>query len=414
MNLATYNRDKWDELILTMILLVNAGFFDLAFFPKKFFALSLIPIVYYSIIYRNKQLMFARNVHSFFIFLLISCISSKFNRSQGFIYSFSTDMFLNLCSIYIYFYVAGKRIPLKMLRKVILNLFWTFCFLYIIQYLIYPLQLLKFNDVTSEISRFKLSGQIIVSLGYFICLNKFKIGVKYKVGLIMALLLYLLMGFRTFFFFIVFPTIFLLMRKGITAAELLKYAWAGTLVLVILSFTPLFQQRVNEMIEKQKTDTFNNEDYVRVIELKYYLTEHFKNRYEVLFGSGIPSYHSNYGKKYIYFAGDTDVQYNYVRAGWIDLGLFGLSCIIGIITVFILLWMLYKAIRLPQLSSNINVPCTIVFLVLVSFTTMEIYRMGSFIYVGLLLYMAEKGYLEYKYGKLLLLLMVYNRRRIRE
>ena len=382
-----------DIILLTIILLVNTNLFDSIFLPSKFFVLSLVPIAYYTVKYHNLRLRFRWYIYIFFAFLLIDCMSSYYNRGQSVFQTVSTDMFLNLCSIFVYFYVAGKKISIGALESIILKLFAVFSIIYIIQYIIYPAQIVNFSDTTSDVMRFKLRGQVVLTIGYFLCLSRcWRTGSPfYFFGVCVALFIFLLLGYRSFLFFLFFLTFFFLRKLGMKMIHFFRLTVVIAIGLLFLSFTPIFQQRVNEFVTKQKTETFSNEDYVRVYELNFYLTEHFQNTSELLFGTGIPNYYSDYGLRYIYVKDDPLYRDNYVRAGWLDLGLFGLACIIGFFTVSVLLFLLYKAITLRQPLPMLYIPYLLVFLIVVSLATTEIYRPGSFIFIGILLYMSERG-----------------------
>lgn len=41
------------------------------------------------------------------------------------------------------------------------------------------------------------------------------------------------------------------------------------------------------MIERNATDNFSNDDYVRIVNFNYFINEHFNNTIEWLLGTGI-------------------------------------------------------------------------------------------------------------------------------
>ena len=127
-----------------------------------------------------------------------------------------------------------------------------------------------------------------------------------------------------------------LIKKTSTA----KYIIIFAILAVILYQIPLVQNSLGNMMERQAEGaSFNNKDYIRLVQFDYFTQHHFKSYLEYFFGSGVPNPRSSYGAPF--YNVDTYIgPYN----GWRDWGLVGLSWIIGLPTVIFLLVPVFRII----------------------------------------------------------------------
>lgn len=109
------------------------------------------------------------------------------------------------------------------------------------------------------------------------------------------LIIFFLYGFRTFIFSVIISSLILIYKyKGFKAIgkAIITFSILGACLYTV----PIVKDRLNVMLEKQKTETFTNEDYIRTLCFNYYTTEHFKNNIEYILGSGYPNLESRFGK----------------------------------------------------------------------------------------------------------------------
>jgi hypothetical protein len=142
----------------------------------------------------------------------------------------------------------------------------------------------------------------------------------------------------------------------------------------------------------ETNQTFENENYIRWKELDYYWNEQFTRPAEKVFGGGVPTdRESKYANTIYGYAYDK-------RLFWDDLGLVGLSMIIGIpaVTLLVLLYLVcIWRCKEPELQ-YIRVTLAVVLLASL-FTNSEVYRQGNLLLLTLFLYIEYKYHIEKAY-----------------
>lgn len=382
-----------NTLLLIYILLLT-NFFGLTSLP---YSILLITTFIFSIGAFKKNLLFKKNIILIFLLLFLNFISSYIYREQNFYESFTA--FPHIWFLFLYFFLHNQKIGIEQIEKISISVSLIFCVCYAIQLIIFPT--IIFNGaktalryyINGDIPRFRLEGQLFVFLGYFLSLNKYLMYNRQKYLLYMSIFMIIVfaLGFRTFLLAIFISSIILCYRYD-KCKKIISKIIPISILLIFILFTPFVQNRVAEMSERQKTETFSNQDYIRVTCYEYYTTEHFKNGIEYFLGSGYPNPNSSYGqeiksleeRKFIY---------------WVDLGLIGLSWMIGIPTVICILFYSFRIIFLKTPKKYLYCSSFFIFLIISSFTTGEMYRFGAFIPQAIVLYIFGKQ--KYEKGTLL-------------
>jgi hypothetical protein len=240
--------------------------------------------------------------------------------------------------------------------------------------------------------RIRMYAQGFCSLGYFFGLNKL-IMKKNPVYLLLALLCFtiiILMGFRTMSIMIVVISLLLIIRLTGLNKKMLIYIGLIIVSFYSLSLTPVFSPIIDRMNERNQTDNFSNEDYIRIKEWEYYTGEHFNNSIEYFFGSGLPAFKK--GKYGPYMV-------SLLREGltYVDLGLLSLSWMIGVIPVLVMILYSTKVIRIQVDKNYYYVGHWFIYLLSISLTTFEFARFGNFVVQAFGLYIIEKASLTSNY-----------------
>ncbi|WP_108821331.1 hypothetical protein [Dysgonomonas sp. Marseille-P4361] len=358
--------------------------------PAPINLLTLAVALVYSLNVFKKKALFKKGITLLFIGIIINAISAKYFRDQDMLQTLSATG--NVFYILLYFFFLKIDCSLKDCEKIILILGYVFCFCYIIQYIVYPFPL--FDGATfsyTEDVRIRLTGQAILFLSYFYALNKFLIkpNIKYAVLIILSGIVVLLMGFRVMLFLLFILSLFLIYKiNGLTLRSLLYIFLAGICVFILLQI-PEFQDKVLAILERQEKDNFDNEDYVRILNINYYLNEHFHSGWEMFFGSGTPNDSSEYGIYMKNIAKNDGYIYE-------DIGLWGLSWVMGIIPIFAMLLYSIKAIRLKKMIEYKYLSLFFLFLILSSILSSEFFRTGNFVIQAFALYIIDKHTNEIK------------------
>lgn len=318
----------------------------------------------------------------FNLFVLISCIYSDITKGQSFIRTV-----VNSCQYWgllFYFALSYYRPSIAQCKKILFTLAYIFCICYIIQWIIYPTVLFSGveaeDKVNVEIFRMRMSGSILCYILYFEGINRFLINKKkqYLLYSIVGFIPILIMGFRSLIFCTLLGTLIMIPVITKKISKTIIYITLGFIISGLsYLFIPIVNEKVNEMLLRQETDNFNNDDYIRIISYNYFM-ENFSNT-DKFWGCGVPDTQSNFGKEIF------DLQEKGLYLS--DLGLIGLSIMIGLPAVIILSIIIFKCIINCKDINLQFIRFTLLTIFISSiFTSMEIYRSGNFIIIALILY----------------------------
>lgn len=336
--------------------------------------------------------LFSTYIWMVYFFMFLSAISSYVYRGQTISQSFSAEPTL----LYLLFYFVLKRYHMTIIQieKIIYISSLLFVISYIIQYMIYPIAIFSGAAVVNpEIDdvRFRLIGQGLASVGLFMGFNKYIINrnKRYLCLFLGAVFVIVLLGFRTMMACSIFFLIWMYVRiKGFNFKNLC-YLFLGGIVFICLLNIPVFYEKIIFMIERNVTDNFSNDDYVRIVNFNYFINEHFNNTIEWLLGTGIPNEHSSYG---FYMLSELALR----QITYVDWGLLGLSWTAGIGTVVVMIMYSVRAITLKVDNSYFYINVWFMYMLMISITTMEFYREGNLAIQAILLYLVEMTYTEKK------------------
>jgi len=373
--------DKIKVLILILITLILLDFFGGYGRGQTVIIFFLIPFIFFE--YHNISI-FKRYIMIFMFGLFLSMLSSQYFRGQKIMTSL--PVYTDLFAIIYYFFVKSLNPKIEILEKVLLVLIILFIGIYIISYFTYPdgifsrIFIGEQRDYGEDV-RIRIMGQGLASLGYFFALNKLLLqkrkNVLYIAILFACALIIFLMGFRTILAFLVPFTIYLVYKCYGFSGRLLRMSILSIIAIIIFINIPIIDEKINFILDRNKNENFQNEDYVRIAQFIYFTHDHFKNGIEYMLGSGLPQLGneefnikaSQYG---IYMQGLVDNGIN-----WVDFGLLSMSWMVGLLPIVTLIAYCIKAIRLNVRKEYLYVGIWFLFLVIISFTTMEAIRPGN-------------------------------------
>ena len=370
-----------------LILLMCFNFFNFVYnpLPGSFSKLAILGIGMIPLItMHNQNIPFKRAFIISFIFLILSCISGYIYRGQSIIHSFIAS-----CVIYgFYSYFAFWKYKLTLLEceKILAYLSIAYSIAYIVQYAIYPTLLFDTQAMSEDAnnSRLRIQGTALASIGFCYFFNKSLLLKKrlFVISAIICALPLLLMGFRTIMGAMALSSLYVLIKiKGLSFKLVLPVLFILTAFFIFLQ-TDNGIAMMNGVIERQETDNFDNEDYVRILGLNYYMNDHFKSFIEMLLGSGM------------YYEGSScEVLQESLEAygiRWNDWGILGLSFYNGIFCVLPLLFCLVKCLFIKINDDNLYLHSWIIFMLLCSITTAEFLRQGNSVIIALAIYMTIK------------------------
>lgn len=391
------NRSTSKVVRIVFLVLVFLVFFNLnILIPVKRSLLDyplLIAIVLLTIGHYNFKTQYSKTIIIYAIFVLISCLYSYFANEQTFFMVVGHSY--KYLAILFFFYLTASKLTSKEAERVLLIISITCCCCYIIQWLIYPTILFQGAEgdkanISTSYYRVRIPGSITCYSLFLYGFNKFLMrnSIKYILYSALGLLPIIIQGFRTLTvlslisFFLMIPFV-----KKSTSKTIL-YGLLGCVFSLAFLQIPIVQSKIAEMENRQKENqTFSNDDYIRIREFDYYWNEQFKNPVEKILGGGVPT---DPKSKY-----DKDIHGVAYSKGlfWDDLGLVGLSMIIGIPAVMLLISMYSICIWKYKELNYQYLRFTLIIVLLGSFTTAELFREGNLLILSLYLY------IEYKYHK---------------
>ncbi len=380
-----------NRALLIFLLLSSIHFWRFIYIPSNFFnltdvfALLILGFSTLKVIQADSQ-RFKNAIIIFFIGLIVNIFSAYIHQDQSI-----RDSFLAFGSYYFilfYFYLHYNNVNRAFLERLILIMAISYSAFYIIQYIAFPSWI--FNVATMHRGRgtirILIEGNGFLVLGYFLSLNRYVMNrqIKYLLFSLGFFTILLLGGFRTMIFAVTLLSGFLLIK-------LIRYSIFNYVLIFIAAILiiGLFQFEgtstiLNEMIRTTTTQIAEGKEYIRLIEFDYFFYKYPKSISYFLIGGGIPGGTSTYGYFMRYIAGNYGLY-------WVDLGILGFYIIIGLPALIGLLWYSIKAIFTKVPSDMIYLNIYFAYLLLVSFTTMEIYRNGIFAVQALVLYLIDKS-----------------------
>lgn len=383
-----------------LLYLVLLGFFGLDIInygAMDYVYLSLVLFAAYPAIQLKNS--YSPIIKWYVAFVFISCLYSwLFNHQNLFLVTGRSYDYFALLS---FFLLLQSDLSSKEIIKVLEMLALTFCIGYIIQWLVYPTLIFSMADVNSDEEtgryRARMVGSILCYFLLIFSVNKLllKRGWKYILYGILGFIPIILQGFRSMVsltFFAVFAMIPFVLRSG---KKTIFYSLLGLGVALIAVSNSLVKSKIEEMEHRQERgQVFENEDYIRLLSLDYYWNQQFTKPYEKFIGAGRPADSKSKYAKEIKAAKE---NYHFF---WSDLGLVGLSMIIGVPAVLLLVLMYIRCIwrcKDPQIQF---VRFTF-FIVLAGslLVNAELYRKGNILLLSLFLYLEYKYNMELKQAK---------------
>jgi hypothetical protein len=378
------------KIIIILLILCSIHFWGLIYIPIDFYNITntislLILGISFLKIMRKKGLRFKNAIILFFVGLVLNIISAYVNQGQH-----PWQTFLGFGSFYFilfYFFLHTIQISRKFIESIILIFAILYSVLYIIQVSVYPN--LIFRDIPLEdrgTLRLLIEGNGFLMLAYFLMLNRYLLNFRF-INILFALFFFVILfmgGFRTLTFGALFISIMMFYRLTRLSAQSISL-----MVFLILLFVGIFQLKLTSdilgyMVNSTEEHLEQGNSYIRILEFDYFLNKYPENGSIYVFGGGLPVGNGSYSRTMEF----TKQQYGYF---WDDLGIIGFYIVIGVVALLGLLWYAIKAIFIKIPPGRFYLNFYFLYLLIVSFTTMEIYRTGIFAVEAIVLYLIDEA-----------------------
>lgn len=386
------NNNYYKVLALIMLL---TGCFGIVFLSAYAFQ-YVFTFILFLFVYIGRHISFSykKLLILYTIFVLLSCLySGVFNEQNVLKTIVASYPSLGILSIFGISYLSlDKKGAHKLLETICL----LFCMSYVIQWLVYPIQIFAGSmdevNINDEEFRMRMPCSICAYLLFFYGVERllYQFKTKYLFYSALGFFPILTMGFRSLTVLSVFMAILMVVSASRNIGKAVLVLIAFSLIGFVTYHVPYVKYKVNEMMERQNNNqTFNNSDYIRYVEYEYFTEQVFVKPGERFIGAGYPvmDNQTKYGQT-MYNASYRNSLY------WVDLGLVGLSFMIGIPAVIILVCVIILCcIRCGERYLRFIRFSLLTILLGSIITSMELFRSGNLILVGFLLYY------EYLYHK---------------
>ena len=292
-----------NNLILIFIILCSASFYQLSFLGsvQTIVELAGIGVIVFLIaihgIYSDQKTIphhFTVPIALIILSLVTSTFMAKYGRDQDFWQTIYAQR--DIYYYFLYFLLHQMKIKTKDMETIFYGLGIVYVILYLLQYFLYPTiisdGIVLWDRGTVRIyiygsAYFNIS--FLMALQYFLRTNKF----KYLFLLLVFFVIFVLTGGRLDLVIVLFITIlFVIFDKKVKSRLFMALLGITGIALLFIIFQNIFES----IVTQSHSDMGKGENYVRILAMKYYLTDFFKHPLAYLTGNGMGYHHSEYGR----------------------------------------------------------------------------------------------------------------------
>ncbi len=340
---------------------------------------TILILVLISIGCYKKKLPFNNFLIAIAICLLVNFLLCNYYRGQEIFTTLKGTSSILLLFLYWFFY--RWKIDIQTWEKYIYNICLVFCICYMIQYLTFPKIIFGGQIRTySEEARVSIYGQGLASLSVLYGINKFIVhhSLKYIALCLLGLFAVFGCGYRSIVLSLVISICLMLVFGGFSKKKIFSFFSVALLLYFFIQNVDFVQQQIGNMTARNESMKEQGlEDNIRYVNFLFHYTSYFKSPIELIFGSGMPYKGSQYNS-FI----DKMNEYHYYYQ---DLGLIGLSWMIGIPTVLLMVCYSIKIFRTKLPMEYLYIRIYFIQILLSSITAHEFYFQLNFVVQAILM-----------------------------
>lgn len=397
------------------VLLILLFFFRLDIIPfeeysggSRFLALLLL----FFLIFKKGNIFkvqnyFNKELKLYLGFILLNCLTCYFFRGQSVFLSIQSWQTFFL--ILLYPLLMSRSCTLSLLENILFIFFVIIVISYIIQYIFidYNIFLLDVNRFQLGIDyRLRIFSDGILYLGSLFCWNKFicKGKALYFFLFFISIVLIFLQGYRILLFASSICYMLLYFRIKGMSMQIVMIALLGVIAVNFAQDIPVVANRIEDITGRNELVESSVEDYIRIRDIEYTYSNHFKNNLELLCGSGMTILSFNTDdltgiteinkpkSEYARYMTELFVVDHYI---YIDLGIFGLSWMAGIPFVLVLLFIMYRVLRLKVETEYYYCGMFMILCFIGGFTNALIYKHHNMIWLAIILCIVDLAHRSY-------------------
>lgn len=398
-----------NALVISLFLLYLFQFFHLSIYPYeafgrgRAFVFFLLPIL---LLYR-KNILGSNFIGKklFFLYFLLMClniISCYYFREQSPLVSLFA--WTNLLYVFYYFTFRTWNQSIVVWERVIEYVYVVLLVLFALKNAFIDWDFIVTDLIEERLEvekRVRIFSDAFLELGFLFSLNKYLVFRKTRFLLytLLGALFIFLQGFRIMIFVGAIVSFFMIIRVYKLSLRSVLTVIFTTSFIVSIALTvamqmPIVRDRLEELIDRNEESNFNNEDYVRVIDINFTYSDFFKNNVELVLGAGRTSvinlYYTNdkveYSSKYSKYRSMLATYNHYYPA---DLGFLGLSWESGIpftiVTIILFLYLLKFKVEKEYFYAG----CYGLFMILIGGTNAQGYYHSNMVCLALVYTIVE-------------------------
>ena len=391
---STY-RNRGNErtyVISFLLLIVLTRFFEFHYIPyRPLFYVNIFCLLYF--FFQSKQDDYKNKLWIGVIWLMVlgSILYSHFVLGQPLTEVAEVSYFaMGLASFCVF---NSLRLSYKDSIKLVKTFSILFCVCYLVQKAIYPTVL--FSGAKDDVSisddyfRMRMACSACSYCLFFYGLNDYMINRKSTSLLysLLGLMPFMIMGFRSLVSLSLLFAVYIFVWhywKSKSKSQFIIYSFFLLLFVYFIIQMPVVKEKYEEMMDRQNSEqTFDNEDYVRYVSLAYYTDVTTKT--EMVIGGGVPLIPKSLTSRNHYVS--KFCKGYQMNLYWNDLGLIGFGFIFGFPSVILISFLVFRTSIRCKEQQLLFIRATLLTIYLGSiFTSQELYRVGNFLFIGLLMY----------------------------
>lgn len=301
---------------------------------------------------RNNKLLCNKLLLYYGLFIALNCITCYIFRGQSVIVTIQA--WAPFLIIYLYPIMRTWNLSLEDWQKIIVALFIYYAIGYILQYIFNTTMIMYMSSTWEKFlreRRIRIFSESILYIGTLLFWNKYllKKKVLFLLLFVLGFILIFLTRFRLIILTLPIVLLYIYFKINGFSWRIISFFIAIVLTINVASHIPIVQETIDEMLERNESQSLDNDHYARVVGLDYFTRNHFKNNTEYILGSGMTVLAVDADKQEVH---KTPSEYSkemsrlgaYSHLFTVDWGLLGLSWVAGIPFVSILILILFKII----------------------------------------------------------------------
>ncbi len=294
------------RMLIISIFVLASSFYTLIFIPeplRNIGEMAGIGIIIFVLLFQQlsgyktgEKQHFKKEIYLLLLAAFFSMFMANAFHNQPFTITLIAQRYIYF--FFFYFFLHTIKPEIEDLEKLFLPLAFVYVFLYLTQYMVYPTRIVDSRvGVERGTVRIFIPGGGFLLLAYYMSLQKLLKNYELKYGiycLIFFVINGILQGTRQSLASIVLLTVAFIFFSKQVKSRTLVMLMAGVAGLAVFI---LFQDIFLELIAVTRKESTATRENIRLVAVRFFLTEFMPNNLAYIFGNGQDSLNSSFGKE---------------------------------------------------------------------------------------------------------------------